>query len=119
MLTLINIMIFFFIFLIGYQLILANQPIIEGAENFKEYDDPAIKAYNLSVQNAGNITYLQERQDRVEQMDKSVNDLKKRTDNLEKQVEDLIISNKEMGENLPGAGGAVVEEEPADENAQE
>jgi hypothetical protein len=118
MITLINIMIFFFIFLIGYQLILANQPIIEGATNFKEYDDPAIKAYNLSVQNAGNITYLQERQDRVDEMNRSVNDLKSRTDNLEKQVEDLIISNKEMAESLPGAGGEIVEEEPVDEEEQ-
>jgi uncharacterized protein YlxW (UPF0749 family) len=95
-------MIFFFIFLIGYQLILANQPIIEGAENYKDYDDPTIKAYNLSVQNSGNISYLKERVDKVDQMDKQVNDLTKRVDSLEKQMEDLSASNKEMAQSLPG-----------------
>lgn len=110
MLTLVNIMIFFFLFLIGYQLILANQSIIEGATNYKDYDDPTIKAYNLSVQNAGNISYLKERVDKVEQMDREVNDIKKRVDSLEKQMEHLAASNAEMGEKLPGAGGSVIEE---------
>lgn len=115
MFTLINIMIFFFIFLIGYQLILANRPIIEGAQNYKEYDDPTIKAYNLSIQNAGNISYLKERVDKVDVMDREVNDIKKRVDTLEKQMEELVVSNKEMGEKLPGAGGSVVEETKEEE----
>ena len=103
MLTLVNIIIFFFIFLIGYQLILANQSIIEGAENYKEYNDPSIKAYNLSVQNAGNISYLKERVDIVDKTDRQVNDLVRRVDNLEKQMEQLSVANKEMAQNLPGA----------------
>ena len=108
MLTLINIMIFFFIFLIGYQLILANQSIIEGATTYKEFDDPAIKAYNLSIQNSGNISYLKERVDKVDQMDRQVNDLTRRTNVLEKQMEQLASSNKEMAQNLPGVGTPVV-----------
>ena len=102
MLTLVNIMIFFFIFLIGYQLILANQPIIEGATTYKEYDDPAVKAYNLSVENAGNISYLKERVDKVEDTNRQVNDLTKRVDNLDKQMQELAVANKKMGEDLPG-----------------
>jgi hypothetical protein len=119
MLTLVNIMIFFFIFLIGYQIILANKPIIEGAENYKDYEDPGVKAYNMAVQNAGNITFLKERVDKVDVMDREVNDLKRRVDNLEKQMDDLAVSNKEMAESLPGAGGPVVEETPAGDLAEE
>ena len=104
MLSLINILIIFFIFLIGYQLILANHSIIEGAENYQEYNDPKMKAYNLSVQNAGNISYLKERVDKVEQTYKQENDLKKRVDVLEKQMEEVMVSNKEMAESLPGVG---------------
>ena len=104
MLSLINILIIFFIFLIGYQLILANQSIIEGVENYKEYNDPKMEAYNLSVQNAGNISYLKQRVDKVEQTYKQTNDLKKRVDVLEKQMEEVMVSNKEMAANLPGAG---------------
>lgn len=112
-------MIFFFIFLIGYQFILANQPIIEGVENYKDYDDPTIKAYNLSVQNAGNISYLKERVDKVDQMDKQVNDLTRRMDTLEKQMDEVALGNKEMAESLPGAGGPLYEEEPAGELVEE
>ena len=111
MLTLVNIIIIFFIFLIGYQLILANHSIIEGAENYKDYNDPSIKAYNLSVQNAGNISYLKERVDKVDHMDKQVNDLTRRMDHLEKQMDELAVGNKEMAESLPGAGGSL---EPAE-----
>jgi hypothetical protein len=113
-------MIFFFIFLIGYQLILANKTIIEGAQNYKDYDDPTIKAYNLSIQNAGNISYLKERVDKVDIMDREVNDIKKRVDSLEKQMEQIAVSNAEMGEKLPGAGGSVIDEpKPAGELVEE
>jgi Tfp pilus assembly protein PilO len=119
MLTLVNIMIFFFVFLIGYQIILANQSIIEGATTYKESDDPAVKAYNLSVTNAGNISYLKERVDKVDKMNKQLNDLKPRVDSLEKQMEELSVSNKEMAQSLPGAGGPVVEEETTEETTEE
>jgi len=95
-------MIFFFIFLIGYQLILANQPVIEGASTYKETNDPAVKAYNLSVENSGNISYLKERIDKVDQMDKQVNDLTTRMSRLEKQMDDVALNNKKMAQDLPG-----------------
>jgi hypothetical protein len=101
-------MISFFIFLIGYQLILANQSIIEGATTYTEPNDPAVKAYNLSVQNSGNISYLRDRVDRVLQVDKQVNDLTRRTNVLEKQMEQLASANKEMAQSLPGVGTSVV-----------
>jgi hypothetical protein len=107
MLTLVNILIIFFIFLICNQLILANHSIIEGVENYKNYDDPSIKAYNLSVQNAGNISYLKERVDKVDQMDKQVNDLSGRMNKLEKQMDEIAVGNKQMAESLPGAGGSL------------
>jgi uncharacterized protein YlxW (UPF0749 family) len=111
MLTLVNSLIFFFIFLIGYQLILANQSIIEGATTYKESDDPAVKAYNLSVENSGNISYLKERVDKVDKMDREVNDLTRRVDSLEKHMEELSMANKEMAESLPGTGSPLVEED--------
>jgi hypothetical protein len=48
-------------------------------------------------------------------MDKQLNDLKPRVDSLEKQMEELSVSNKEMAQSLPGAGGPVVEEETTTE----
>jgi hypothetical protein len=97
-----HVLIFFFIYLIGYQIVLANQPIIEGATTYKESDDPAVKAYNLSVENSGNIAYLKERVDKVDKMDKEVNDLKGRMDTLEKQMQEIGTQNKNMAESLPG-----------------
>ena len=56
MLMLVNVLIIFFIILIGYQIILANH-IVEGLENSNsnEYKNYPPNALILSEQNAGNI----------------------------------------------------------------
>jgi methyl-accepting chemotaxis protein len=112
MLTLINILIFFFIFLIGYQIILANQPIREGATTYTEPTDPAVRAYNLSVENSGNISYLKQRVDKVDEIDRQVNDLSRRMDSLEKQMEEVALGTNEMAASLPGVSEPI--EEPID-----
>ena len=69
MLTLVNILVLFFIILIGYQIILANH-IIEGLESYQPYDtnNPA-NALILAQQNAGNIEYIKQRLDSVHNLD--------------------------------------------------
>ena len=86
---LLNILILFFLFLLAYQIFLANNIIecLEGSSN----NDPAGKAYILSLETKAEL-------DRTN----------KKIVEMEKQLEELSISNKEMAQNLPGAGGEVV-----------
>jgi cell division protein FtsB len=88
---LLNVLIVFFLFLLAYQLYLANN-IIEGNQNrSSSSDDPAGRAYILSLETKAEL-------DRVN----------KKITNLETQMQDLSMSNKEMAQSLPGAGGQVV-----------
>ena len=121
MLTLVNILICFFIFLILYQIFLANN-IIEGLETeYKEYnkDDPN-NALILAQQNAGNINYLKERMDSTQGMYQQVQDLSGNVGSLQIQVNDLIQAQKEYTDQLTGGGeapeitGAVAEDEEED-----
>ena len=57
MLSLVNILIIFFIFLISYQIILANR-IIEGLENNSCGSDIACKAYQSSIENSAKMNEL-------------------------------------------------------------
>jgi len=81
---LLNTLIIFFIFLIGYQIILANSRVIEGAEGGC---DIAGDAYRLSQQNSAEITTLK----------KTDEDTNKRIDTLDSQMRDVMQSVKEMG----------------------
>jgi hypothetical protein len=121
MLSFINILILFFIILVGYQLILASR-VIEGLENnddFKPYDmNNPNNALILSQQNAGNINFLKKRMDTVLSFNEQVQDLSGNVATLQGQVNDLITAQKEyssqmLGDTPPDITGAV-SDEPVD-----
>lgn len=93
---LINILIIFFLFLITYQIILANR-IIEGAQGYQSYDnDPMI----LAKQNAGNIEVLKADVDKLKGLPTEVSTLDGRMNVMEKQMQEIAIENKKQAENL-------------------
>ena len=118
MFSFINILILFFIILVGYQLILASH-VIEGLENnddFKPYDmNNPNNALILSQQNAGNINFLKKRMDTVLGFNQQVQDLSGNVATLQGQVNDLITAQKEystqmLGDTPPDITGAVSDE---------
>uniref|UniRef100_A0A6C0AQD9 Uncharacterized protein n=1 Tax=viral metagenome TaxID=1070528 RepID=A0A6C0AQD9_9ZZZZ len=121
MLSLINILILFFIILVGYQLILATR-VIEGLENsddFKPYDmNNPNNALILAQQNAGNINFLKNRIDSVQGINQQVQDLSGNVSSLQLQVNDLITaqkdySNQMLGDTPPEISGAT-SDQPVD-----
>jgi hypothetical protein len=127
MLSLINILIVFFILLITYQILLANY-IVEGMEimeenknEFQEYDknDPN----NLPIlvnQNAGNISYLKDRMNNVVNIRDQVKDISGNLQTLQDQVNELVLAQKDYANQLTGGtapeiSGAVEEGEEIDE----
>jgi predicted PurR-regulated permease PerM len=115
MLSLINILIIFFIILVGYQLILATR-VTEGLKNsneFRPYDlnDPN-NALILGQQNAGNINFLKNRIDSVQGLNQQVQDLSGNVSALQDQVNGLITAQKDyssqmLGDTPPDITGAV------------
>jgi hypothetical protein len=108
MLTIINILIVFFIILIIYQIFLAHfsNNIIEGLENYKEYDSNVKNDPNnvtiLAQQNADNIEFLRKQFDDVSGLKQEVQDISGNVANLTKQVEDLVKAQEEyLVEKLP------------------
>jgi hypothetical protein len=122
MLSVINILILFFLILIFYQLILATK-VIEGLENqYESYDmnNPA-NALILAQQNAGNIAYLKERLDQYQDVYKQVQDLSGNYDVLEKQVNDLVAAQQDYANQMTGGvapeiSGTTDEEDGENEN---
>ena len=124
MLTLVNILIVFFIMLICFQIILANH-IVEGLENgdsYQSYDtnNPA-NALILAQQNAGNIEYLKGRIQDVQGMNKQVQDLSGNVQTLQEQVSGLVTAQQQYatqmtGGTAPDISGATEpeDEEPTD-----
>ena len=86
-----NTLIIFFIFLIGYQIILANSRVREGVEN---QCDTAGDAYRLSQKNSSEITLLKD------SMTKSEEKIYKRIDMLDEQMKEVMQSTKEMGNEI-------------------
>ena len=121
MLSLINILILFFIILVAYQLILATH-VIEGLENnngYSQYDtNNPNNALILAQQNAGNINYLKNRIDNVQGLNQQIQDLSGNVSSLQIQVNDLIIaqkdySNQMLGDTPPEISGAT-SDQPVD-----
>jgi TolA-binding protein len=124
MLTLVNILIVFFIMLICFQIILANH-IVEGletGESYQSYDtnNPA-NALILAQQNAGNIEYLKGRIQDVQGMNKQVQDLSGNVQTLQEQVTGLVTAQQQYatqmtGGTAPDISGATEpeDEEPTD-----
>jgi hypothetical protein len=112
MCSIINILILFFFFLIFSQIIQLN--IIEGMETsqtktndytnsnteYKSYDgdDPLI----LSKQNAGNIEYLKQRMNGIEDLNSQVQDLSANLTTLQEQVTGLIQTQEDYTRQMTG-----------------
>jgi predicted membrane chloride channel (bestrophin family) len=107
MLTLVNILVVFFILLIIYQILLANK-VVEGLENtgsYRPYDtnNPA-NTLILAQQNAGNIEYLKGRIEDIQSMSlyKQVDDLSGNVLTLQEQVGGLVTAQKAYANQLTG-----------------
>jgi|688.fasta_scaffold281273_3 hypothetical protein len=105
MLTIINLLIIIFIILMTYQIFLAHfsDSIIEGLENYKEYDtnDPN-NVMILAQQNAGNIEVLKQEFEKVSGLKQQVDDISGNMINLTKQVDDLVQAQQDyLAQNLP------------------
>ena len=105
MLTLVNILIVFFIILICFQIILANH-IVEGletGESYQSYDtnNPS-NALILAQQNAGNIEYLKGRILDVQGMNKQVQDLSGNVQTLQEQVSGLVTAQQQYATQMTG-----------------
>ena len=120
MLTIINLLIIIFIILIIYQIFLAHfsNSIIEGLENYKEYDtnDPN-NVMILAQQNAGNIEVLKQEFEKIAGLKQEVDDISGNMVNLTKQVDELVQAQEDyLAQNLPAEPpeitGAEDEEEP-------
>lgn len=104
MLTLVNILIIFFIFLILYQIFLATK-IIEGMDNstYTPYDtNNPNNTLILAQQNAGNIEYLRKRIDLVQGMNQQVQDLSGNVQSLQTQVNGLVQAQKDYADQMTG-----------------
>ena len=126
MLTIINLLIIIFIILITYQIFLAHfsDSIIEGLEDYKEYDtnDPN-NVMILAQQNAGNIEVLKQEFEKISGLKQQVDDISGNMVNLTKQVDDLVKAQDDyLKEKLPAdmpevtGTGADDEEEPEEPN---
>ena len=117
MLTLVNILIIFFLFLILYQIFLANNmveaklplveaklPLVEGLDNqYQQYDtNNPNNALILAQQNAGNIEYLKERMDDIQGMSQQFQDLSGNVSSLQTQVNGLVQSQQDYANQMTG-----------------
>ena len=102
MLTLVNILVLFFIILIGYQIILANH-IIEGLESYQPYDtnNPA-NALILAQQNAGNIEYIKQRLDSIQGLNQEVQDISGNVITLQDQLNQLLNTQQQYANQMTG-----------------
>jgi peptidoglycan hydrolase CwlO-like protein len=105
MLTLINLLIIIFILLISYQIFLANfsNNIIEGLEDYQEYDTKNPDNVMILVQqNSGNIEVLRKQFDNISGLNQEVQDISGNVANLTKQVDDLVKAQEDyLAEKLP------------------
>jgi hypothetical protein len=106
MLTFINILILFFIVLILYQILLANN-IIEGLENqYQAYNtNNPNNALILAQQNAGNISYLKQKLDSIQNLDQEVQDISGNVVALQSQVAGLVQQQQQYATQLSGGTG--------------
>ena len=105
MLTLVNILIVFFIFLIIYQILLANNS-IEGLENqYQPYDNNnPNNALILAQKNAGNIDYLNERLAAIQSnsLNQDFHDLSGNVQTLQSQVNQLVQAQQQYASQING-----------------
>ena len=103
MIALVNILIFFFIFLILYQIFLATK-IIEGMDSqYKPYDtNNPNNALILAQQNAGNIEYIKQRLDALQGLNQEVQDISGNVVALQTQVNGLVSAQQQYATQMTG-----------------
>jgi peptidoglycan hydrolase CwlO-like protein len=123
MLTLINLLIIIFILLITYQIFLAHfsNSIIEGLENYQEYDTKDPNNVMILVQkNSGNIEVLRKQFDNISGLNQEVQDISGNVANLTKQVDDLVKAQEDyLKEKLPEEPPEITGAEEEDEEPEE
>ncbi len=103
MLTLINVLILFFICLLLFQIMEVSN-VIEGLETqYQTYDtcDPS-NALILAQKNAGNISYLKERLDDFSDMYQQIQDLSGNVQDLQNQVNGIMQSQQDYANQMTG-----------------
>jgi hypothetical protein len=101
MLTLINILVLFFLFLITYQILLAyfGDSVIEGNTNYKPYKKNAMI---LAQQNAGNISVLKKQIDDLSGLKQEFQDLSGNYAGLQSQVNSLVQAQNDYTNQMTG-----------------
>lgn len=122
MVIVINLLILFFILLIGYQIYLNyfRTTFVEGMSDdstvgqvYRQYDKKiADNTFILAQQNAGNIEYLKQRVNDVQDTADEVKQLSSDVDSLQQQVNGLVQANSQytsqnLGTTPPDISGAV------------
>lgn len=110
MMVIINILSIFFIFLIMYQLILANYTREGLTTQYQPYDtNNPNNALILAQQNAGNISSLKQELDQLSGIQQTVNDLSGNITNLQTQVNGIVLSQQSYASQVssPNITGAV------------
>jgi methyl-accepting chemotaxis protein len=105
MCAILNLLIVFFVLLIGAQIFLAySGNIIEGLDN--NNDSKSYQEYNgndaliLSKQNAANIQFLKQQYDGINGLQNEVNDLSSNVAALQTQVDGLVQSQQDYTNNV-------------------
>jgi hypothetical protein len=108
MLTLINILILFFSFLIIYQILLAyfGDSVVEGLTKYKPYGDK--DALILAQQNAGNIIVLKEKIDLLTDLKQEFQDLSSNYSGLQSQVNSLVQAQSDYTNQMTGGSEAQI-----------
>jgi hypothetical protein len=108
MLTLINILILFFSFLIIYQILLAyfRDSIVEGLTKYKPYGDN--DALILAQQNAGNIIVLKNEIDDLTGLKQEFQDLSSNYSGLQSQVNSLVKAQNDYTNQMTGGSEAQI-----------
>jgi hypothetical protein len=108
MLTLINILIVFFLFLIIYQILLAcfGDNVVEGLTKYKPYGDK--DALILGQQNAGNIIVLKGEIDDLTGLKQEFQDLSSNYSGLQSQVNSLVKAQNDYTNQMTGGSEAQI-----------
>jgi hypothetical protein len=101
---LVKVLILFFIILLIYQVFInpfINTSVIEGLDTYQPYDmnNPA-NALILAQQNAGNIQYIMQRFDSLQNLDKEVKDLSGNMVTLQEQVNGIVSAQAEYASQI-------------------
>ena len=100
---LVKVLILFFIILLIYQVFntFVNTGVIEGLDTYQPYDmnNPA-NALILAQQNAGNIQYIMQRFDSLQNLDKEVKDLSGNVVILQEQVNGIVSAQADYASKI-------------------